>query len=481
MTHLPKIAIVGGGTASWMAAAALSHAYKERAVDITLIDAPTNELPISSALPTLRRFHERLRIGEADFLKRTSALPTLGTKFIGWGIPGQSFFHPFGSYGTSIGTVGFHHCWLRLRAQGDKTALADYCLACVAATQGRFAFPAQDANSVLSSFSYGYHFDGALYAGMLREYALARGVNHPGHMLVRAILHGEDGYIEKLELEGAEVSADLYIDCSDGLLIEQLLQTGYEDWSRWLPCNRGLVSGTQETRALQPFTCVTACDNGWRWQDNAVRGRVYCEEFTTDHDEHFAEAARFSFVNGRRKVFWNKNCVALGAAAGFLEPLEGTTLHLIQNGIARLIQLLPAPLGDPATRAEYDRLLGAEYRQIRDFLILHYHANGREGQPFWDHCRRVEIPESLAYRIALFRSRGRVAVDDEEIFFLPNWLSIFNGLGIAPRRYHPFADGRQIGDLRRDMQTVRAAIRQAAETMPTYEDFVAAQEHAHGP
>lgn len=479
MTHLPKIAIVGGGIAGGMAAAALGHAYKDHASDITLVEAPTNELPVSTALPTLRGFHKRLGIGEADFLTRTGALPTLGTKFIGWGGPGQSFFHPFGSYGTSIGTVGFHHCWLRLRALGDETALADYCLAAAAAARGRFAFPAKDASSVLSSFSYGSHFDGVRYTGMLHDYALARGVNHSGRALARAVLRGEDGFIEKLMLEdGGAISADLYIDCSDGLLIEQALQTGYEDWSRWLPCNRALVS--RATENPQPFTRVAACANGWQWQDNVAKGGIWCDSFGGDTAETFSDAARFSFVNGRRKAFWNKNCVALGAAAGFLEPLESTALHLAQNGIARLIQLLPAPTGDPATRAEYDRLMGDQYRQIRDFLILHYHANGRKGQPFWDHCRRVEIPESLAYRIALFRSRGRVVVEGDEIFSLPNWLSIFDGLGIAPRRHHPFADGLQIDDLRQCTQAIRTTIRNAAEAMPDYSDFVAAQDHAHG-
>lgn len=478
MTRLPKVAIVGGGVAGWMAAAALGHAYKERAADITLIDAPVNELPVSSALPTLRGFLERLGIGEAEFLKRTGALVSLGTKFIGWGAPDQSFFHPFGSYGTSIGTVGFHHCWLRLRALGDETALAEYSLACAAAARGRFAFPAKNSSSVLSSFSYGYHFDGALYAKMLREYALARGVNHHTGAFASAVLRGDDGFIEKLQMQdGSEISADLYIDCSDGLLIEQALQTGYEDWSRWLPCNRALVGPSREKS--QPFTQVTARENGWQGQDALATGQVYCESFAPAADD-FPGAVRFSFANGRRKQFWNKNCVALGAAAGFLEPLEGTTLHLIQNGIARLIQLLPAPLGDPATRMEYERLLGAEHRQIRDFLILHYHANGRHGQPFWDHCRAMEIPESLAYRIALFRSRGRVVVEGGEIFSLPNWLSLFDGLALVPRRHHPFADAIPLDDLRQRMQAIRTAIRQAAEFMPTYGNFLATQGHAHG-
>jgi tryptophan 7-halogenase len=490
MTHRPSIAIVGGGTAGWIAAAALARAFDGRG-NITIVEIPqATAIDMGEAsLPTIRAFNERLGIAEDDFLHKTQATFKLGTEFTDWAGPGTSFFHPFGQYGTGIGTVGFHHCWFKLRQLGDKTGLAEYSLAAVAASLGRFARPAADAKSVLSSFSYGFHFDAALYAAELRQIALAGGVTHKQSVGVDAVLRSDDGFIDRLVLDRAEeLRADLYLDCSGafGLLIERALRTGYEDWSEWLPCDRAVACHAIKERAPRPLTQAMARAAGWQWripmQHRTSHGHVYASRFSDDWEarktlldnlDSPSEPTLVHFTNGRRRKFWNKNCVALGAAGGFLEPLESTSVHLIQSGISRLLKLLPGEIIEPALADEYNRLTIAEFEHIRDFLILHYHANRRAGSPLWDYCRNMAIPDSLATKIALFKSRGRIPPHGGEIFFLPSWLSVFTGLDVQPRRYHPFADGLDLEDMKRQMQLIRTAIRRAAETLPGHGAFLA--------
>jgi tryptophan halogenase len=490
--HIPRIVIVGGGLTGWMAAAALAHAFKDKAGKITLIEPPEthkNDGGVAS-LPTMRLFHDRLGIDENDFIRKTKARFSLGTEFRGWTVPGQAFLHPFGQYGTSIETVGFHHCWLKLRQLGDKTGLADYSLASAAAARGRFMRPVRDTNSVLSSFSYGFHLDRRLYAGYLRDYALDRGVTRDPRNLAEVKLR-DDGAIDTLILggDGGRLEADLYVDCSNAaLLIEGALNTGFEDWSRWLPCDRMIACRSESATDMHPITHVTARASGWQScipiQHRATHAYIYGSRFTNDLDARNTllaniaepvsrEIAMQQFTNGRRRKFWNLNCVALGAAAGFLEPLESTDIHLMQSGIARLLQLLPVDGIIPTDIDEYNRLTEIEFTHIRDFLIFHYHAARPAESPLWDHCRNMEIPESLAYRIELFRSRGRVVSQGDEVFSLPNWLSLFAGLNIAPRRYHPFADGIPIETLKQQMHLIKGAIRNAADAMPEHCTFLA--------
>jgi tryptophan halogenase len=481
--RLPSIAIVGGGMAAWMTAAALANAFKGRGhITVTETPQPASVAFDEGAIPTIRGFNTSLGIAEDDFIRETGAVFSLGTEFRGWAGADSAFFHPYGQIGTGIGSVGFHHCWFRLRKLGLADALGEYSLAAVAASLGRFARPAADASSVLSSYSYGFHFEAAKYTAMLRAYALARGVTVKSCKTVDAVLRGDDGFIDYLVLDKSEeLQADLYVDCSGafGALIERALRTGFEDWSHWLPCNRAIVCDSAGGTA--PMTQIAARDAGWQWripmQHRTSHGLVYCSRFTDDWAARnallgqigappAAEPVLAQFTNGRRKKLWNKNCVAIGEAAVFLEPLESTSVHLVQSGIARLLQLLPAGRFDPAVADEYNRLTTAEFEGIRDFLVLHYCANNAGPSPLWEYCRTMSVPDSLAYKIEMFRSRGRVPLHAEEVFYLPAWLSVLVGLGIEPLRHHPFADGIELETLKKQTRLIRTVVRQAAESLP---------------
>jgi tryptophan halogenase len=491
--RIPRIAIIGGGLSAWMAAAAFANAFRRRAGAITLVDiSPSQSVQADEAsLPTIRAFNAKLGISEDQFIRRAKAIFSLGTEFKGWTGPGTSFIHGFGRIGTGVGDVGFHHCWFRLRECGDAGKLEDYSLAAVAASLGRFRRPADDAGSVLSSYSYAFRFDGERYCELLREISLANGVERTEAKSIDVRLNGEDGSIAAVGMDGGTaIEADLYLDCTgaEGLLIERALHAGFERWSAWLPCDRLLSVRSEADGDESLLTRVAAHPGGWRLQVSArereTTAFVYSSAFTTDAEAEAefashvppsaAHRAQISeFRNGRRKKFWVKNCVALGGAAGFLEPLESTRVHLLQSEISRLLALVPAGAAMQACAEEYNRLMTAEYDQVRDFLILHYCANGVGASPLWDHCRAMPLPDSLAYAIDLFKSRGRVTADTGDVFFLPSWLSLFVGLGVLPRRHHPFADGLSAERLAQQLGLMRSTIRQAAQSMPTHGAFLA--------
>lgn len=488
--RLPSVAIAGDGLTGWMAATALAKAFGSRAGRITVLGLPQRDpLPaFGSSTPAMRLFHEKSAIPEDEFLRATAATFKIATELTGWREPGKSFLHPYGQYGTNIGTLGFHHCWFRLHERAEAADLVNYSLAGLAASLGRFAHPVAETESIFSSFSYGFHFDPVSYREYLKKCALTRGVELEHRKVVDVALRGGDGFIDALLLDdGDRAAADIYLDCTDGeaFLAGTSLQVGYEDWSRWLPCDRMLHWRSAPDADPFPATQIAAGEAGWRWriplQDGTSEGAVFCSAFTDAERAKDAggsgEPVLQSFVNGRRKKFWHKNCIALGGAAGFLEPLEATGIHLAASGIARLLQLLPGPSVSQADADEYNRLLTADFELARDFLILHYHANSRTGSAFWDRCRAADIPASLADRIELFRSRGRIAPRAGEAFLLTNWLSVFSGMGIFPRRYHPFADGLEIDEIRNRMGLIQSAVRRAAEAMPMHRAYLA---HALG-
>jgi len=488
MSGLPSIVIVGGGLAGWMAAAALACEFKHHAGKVSVVECAEDELIDLSgeALPATRLFLEKLGIDESQFVRQTNATFKLGTEFAGWPAPGSTFFHPFGQFGTSIDSLGFHQCWFKLRQHSEDAPLPEYSLAAVAASLGRFARPVADTSSIFSSFSYGFHPDRELHREVLRRCAVAGGVHASTRRVVDVVLR-EDGHgIAALLLEGGErLSADLYIDCSGsaGLLIEGALHTGYEDWSRFLPCDRALTWSAAKIDTRMPFSRKTAQPAGWQWsvpmQHRTGHGLVYSSRFLGDADiqralrVESAEPRLCAFLNGRRRKMWNGNCVALGAAAGFLEPLEATDTYLVQSGIARLLKLLPGHGAGRANEDEYNRLASLEIEQIRDFLILHYCLSARRDSPFWDYCRVMELPGSLAAKIELFKSRGRVMPYGGEAFSLPNWLAIFCGMNVLPRRYHPFADRIGVAELTQRAEAIRTAVRQAANSMPDHQSFLA--------
>ena len=487
------VAILGGGTAGWMAAAILARRLGDRFGTIRVIESP--DIGIigvgEASIPPIRLFNDALGIAEHDFLKNTRGTIKLGIEFRDWSRVGRSYFHPFGVPGTRPEQISLHQEWLKLHRINSVGGFEEYSLNTVAARLGRVAAGGSGEDSLRSVFAYAYHFDASLYAEYLRGYALARGVVRIERKVVDVELRGEDGFIRALRLDdGERIEADLFIDCSGfrGLLIEQALKTGYEDWSHWLPCDRAVAVPCANAAAPTPYTRSTARAAGWQWriplQHRIGNGYVYCSRFISDDEAAAtlmanldgtpgAEPRFLRFTTGRRKQFWNKNCIALGLAGGFLEPLESTSIHLIQSGITQLAAIFPDRTFDPFDAAEYNRLQIDEYDKIRDFVILHYKATRRDDGALWQYTRNMAIPDSLAYRIDLFRSSGRIAFQDRELFVEPNWLSVFIGQGIWPRRYDPLADVMSLDSVKNQMLRLRGLIRQTANAMPTHAAFIA--------
>jgi len=496
MTEHPprKFVVVGGGTAGWMAAAALVHALRDRVGTVELVESEEiGTVGVGEAtIPPIQFLNSLLGIDEFDFIRKTQATFKLGIEFRDWTRKDHSYFHPFGPHGTSIEGVSFHHYWMRLREQGDTSSIDDYSMATVAARMGKFAVPPKELPPGVPGLGYAYHFDAGLYARYLRGYAEARGARRTEGKIQSVTLRAGDGHVEALELEGGRrIEGDFFIDCSGfrGLLIEEALHTGYEDWSAWLPCDRALAVPCEGVSPLTPFTRSTAREAGWQWriplQHRIGNGYVYSSGFISDDEAAATLMANLDgpalgdprplkFTTGRRKKAWNRNVVALGLAGGFMEPLESTSIHLVQTGVMRLLSLLPVSGHDPATEAEFNRLSQIEYEQIRDFLILHYHATERDDSPLWNYCRTMAIPDSLQHKIELFRSRARVARFDDQLFAEPSWLAVFLGQGIEPRTYDRLADAPALADVSARLSGIRSVIHNLASRLPSHEQFIAA-------
>jgi tryptophan halogenase len=486
-----RIVILGGGTAGWMAAAAFAR-FLGSAYDIRLIESDEiGTVGVGEAtIPQIRLFNQGLGIDEDEFVRATQGTFKLGIAFDGWRASGLSYLHAFGTIGRPLGLVPFHHYWLRHRTEGGASSLWDYSPAARAARANAFARPDDGAGKLPSGVAYAFHFDAGLYAAYLRRYAEARGVARIEGKVVDVALRGEDGFIEALTLEGGLcVEGDLFVDCSGfrGLLIEQALAAGFEDWSHWLPCDRALAVPCAPMAPLTPYTRSIARPAGWQWriplQHRIGNGYVYSSAFVGDDEaaatllanldgEKLADPRPLRFKAGRRTSAWSRNCVALGLAAGFLEPLESTSIHLVQSGIARLLQLFPGSRIDPADAAEFNRQTEREWDAIRDFLILHYHANGRD-EPLWRACRDMAIPDSLARKIALFRASARIFRVEEELFTEPGWLQVMVGQGIDPEGHHPLADGLPREQLADFLSLAERHAAYVAGRMPAHEDFIA--------
>ena len=490
--HIENIVIVGGGTAGWMAAAALSRALGAH-VAITLVEsADILTVGVGEAtIPPIIDFLRFLDIDEDDFVARTNATFKLGIEFAGWSAPGARYMHPFGKYGFDMEGVAFHHYWHKLRAGGDPHALEDYSLETLAARAGKFTRPLAIERSPLAHIAYALHFDAGLVAKYLRGYAVAKGVRRIEANVTNVRQRAVDGFIEAVELDkGDSLAGELFIDCTGfgGLLIERTLNAGYDDWSHWLPCNRAVAVPCAADGPPLPYTQARAHSAGWQWrialQNRIGNGHVYCSTYMSDDEAAaillanldgapLADPRQLTFTTGRRKRPWVKNCVALGLASGFLEPLESTSIHMIQSALMRLIAFFPAPGFAAENTAEYNRRTCEEYEYIRDFLILHYNATQRHDSDFWNFCRTRENPDSLNEKIALFRATGHVAFREEELFVAKNWIAVMTGQGIIPERHHPLADMIGAQEVARRLAGMRATIATSADYMPSHAQFIA--------
>ena len=484
--------IVGGGSAGWMTAAAMAHAVNG-SHPITLIESDEiGTVGVGEAtIPAIQFYNKVLGINEREFIQATQASFKLGIDFRNWGTDGHRYFHQFGEFGVNIKGVSFHQLWLRLAANGHTTPLAEYSPGAVAALQKRFLPPMPGLPPDMPQLAYAYHFDAGLYARFLRRYAEERGVKRVEGKIVDVERHGESGFIQSVRLEsGDSVAGDFWLDCSgfQGLLIERALATGYEDWTHWLPCDRALAVPCEKNAAnFFPYTRSTAHRAGWQWriplQHRTGNGHVYCSRYISD-DEAAAtlianldgpalgEPRLLRFRTGRRRKFWNANVVALGLAAGFMEPLESTSLHLVQAGVFRFLSLMPTSTApDPSAEQEFNRLSITEYEQIRDFIILHYVANERD-EAFWRDCRAVPMPETLAHRIELFRARGKVARHDGQLFADSSWIAVMMGQGITPKHWDPLADALPLPELQKRADELRGAMHRAIARMPAHAEFI---------
>lgn len=489
--RIQNIVIVGGGTAGWMAAAALGRFLRNGYTRIRVVESEEiGTVGVGEAtIPPIRSFLGMLRIDENDFVSKTNATFKLGIEFVDWTRNGHRYMHPFGLYGADIEGVPFHQYFVRAAQLGMATDIEAFSLSTVAARLGRFA-PPPGNHFPLNHLAHAYHFDANLVAAYLREFAEKLGVERTEGRIVDVQLRDSDGFIDKLVLKSGErIGGDLFIDCSgfSALLTEKALGVKYFDWSQWLPCDRAVAIPSKNVAPPRPYTRSTALEGGWQWniplQHRTGNGYVYSSQVISGEQAADTLLARLegeplddprflSFKVGRRKTFWNKNCVALGLAAGFLEPLESTAIHLVQAGISKLLALFPDKDFDPVEINEYNRLMAAAYEQVRDFVILHYRATERNDSGLWRYCNSMPIPDDLQNKIDLFAGKGRCFRYEDDLFSVTSWVAVFLGQGVTPRGYDEVVNSMSEKQLSDIMEKMKTGIRQAAESMPTQQEYI---------
>ncbi|WP_271008194.1 tryptophan halogenase family protein [Paucibacter sp. B51] len=489
-----RVVVVGGGSAGWMAAATLAT-YLGRQASVRLIES--EEIGIvgvgEASVPHIRMFNgQMLGIDEMEFVRRTQGTVKLGIEFRDWARIGDRYTHGFGVIGRSRGPLPFHQFWLKLFLAGRAGPIGDYSLQTVMAPQGKFipGDPNAAPDSPLADIAYAYHFDASLYARFLREISERRGVQRIEGKIVRALQRTDDGFIEAVQLESGErVEGDLFIDCSGfrGLLIEETLKTGYTDWSHWLPCDRALAVPCEGVSPITPYTRATAQAAGWQWriplQHRIGNGYVFSSQHLSEDQaaatlmanldgKPLADPRLLRFTTGMRKQVWNKNVIALGLASGFLEPLESTSIYLVQSGLSRLLSLFPGREFNPQLAERFNRETAFEYERVRDFLILHYHATERDDSDFWNDCRTMSVPDSLREAMDLFRADGRYFRHGEDFFALPSWVQVMLGQRILPRSYHPIVDDMPEDRLHAFVEGTRHILSDAVAAMPTHQQWL---------
>lgn len=493
MARVERIIIVGGGTAGWMTATALAKIFG-RHVSIKLIESDAiGIVGVGEAtIPTIHWFNQLIGLDEAEFVRATKASFKLGIEFVGWTRPGHVYFHPFGRYGVDVGKVPFHHCWLRAQADGAGESLPAYSLATALAAANRFAKPSNDARSILSTLGYAYHFDAALYARHLRMLAETAGVHRYEGKLTIVEKDPQTGFVTAINTErGERLEGDIFIDCSGfrALLIGGQMNAKFEDWSRWLPCDRAVAMPCDRASETTPFTRSTAQAAGWQWriplQHRTGNGYVYSSSFASDDEAAAGLIANLDgaplgdprflqFTAGFRREAWTKNVIAIGLSSGFLEPLESTSIHLIQSAIAKLITLFPDRDCDPALARQFNTLFGRDMDGIRDFLILHYHATQGRDDAMWQYLRNMTLPGTLQEREEQYRRSGRLMLADDELFREASWLAVLNGQGILAQGYNPLADTLDGAQNIRQLEQIAQVIARAVPTLPKHDDAIAA-------
>ena len=487
--RIHSIVIVGGGAAAWLAAATLARRLKSDFCDIRVIENAHDGTAVVSevALPSFHRLNSLLAIDENDLLRKTRGTFRLGAQFTDWGRPGDRYFHTYGSFGAKLDAVPFHHYWIKLRRAGDPTSIEEYSTATVAARTRKFAHASLDRRSMLSLYSYGYHFHAELFAAYLREYAQAHGVTRVVRTIVDVQLRAADGFIDALQLDdGSRLVADLYIDCGvPGTLFGRPRSDAFEDWGHWLPCDRAVGALSESVEDPAPYSDCAAQSAGWRvrtpLQGCLDSSYAYSSRHLSD-DEAVATLCRdlpgkalteprFRRLSaGRPLRFWDKNRITL--TGGALDTLESTGLHLVQTGITRLLTLFPVTRYSPPDIEEYNRLTTTEHERIRDFLILHFKATQRSGAPFWDDCRALKVPDTLQAKIDLFRRCGRIAMLDDEHFGEDSWLALFLGQNLEPQDYDPLADVLDEGEVKAALSHMRSMIADGVKNLPTHANYV---------
>ncbi len=491
---ISRVVVVGGGTAGWMTAAALARFLDGTDTRIQLIESELiGTVGVGEAtIPAIHDFNNKLGLDEREFMRKTSATFKLGIEFVDWTRIGDAYMHPFGTFGQDLNGVGFHHYWRSLHKFGDDADIGDYCLAQSAAKQGRFALPKSDPQSIYSTYAYAFHFDASKYAAYLRNYAEQRGVVRTEGKVVDVSIDSDSGFIDAVVLDDHQViEGDLFVDCSGfrGLLIEQALHTGYEDWSHWLPCDRAVAIPSEHVRTPRPYTRATARQAGWQWniplQHRTGNGLVYCSQYLSDDEavsmlqsniegEPLADPNLLRFTTGRRTKTWNRNCIAIGLSGGFLEPLESTSIWLIQAAIIELLRTFPDQGFAAVDIDSFNEVMASRFEQVRDFLILHYYRVERGDSDFWNACRTMSIPDSLACRIELFEKRGHVVYSNDELFIEGNWLSVLLGQNVIPKTWDPRVDCIARDELQKRLELMKSMVSKAAQMMPHHAETLTA-------
>ena len=488
-----RIVIVGGGTAGWMTAAALTKVLGTQKHSITLVESDQiGTVGVGEAtIPMIQLYNGVLGLDEDEFMRETNATFKLGIEFVDWRRPGHSYFHPFGNYGVDMDGIGFMHFWKRWQLSGGGLPVTAFNAETEAARQRRFSrsLP-QEGAMTMPSINYAFQFDASLYAAYLRRYTEKRGGKRVEGTVVDVLQDPESGDITALKLErGETIEGDLFIDCSGfrGLLIEQVYRAGYEDWSHWLPVNRAAAVPCESVGDWLPYTRSTARQAGWQWriplQHRIGNGYVYCDQHISEDEaaakllqrldgKPLAEPRTLRFVTGRRRKVWVNNCVAFGLASGFLEPLESTSIHLIQVAIAKLLAMFPKERISERLVDRYNAEMAFEYDNVKDFLIAHYKLTEREDTPFWRYVKQMDIPESLQEKFDVFRARGEVMATHYELFKETSWYAVLTGQGLEPESYHPVADAISEDELRLRLTKVRTGVQNRVNGMQPHDEFI---------